>query len=76
MKKRILVYAHYFYPDIASTGQILTELFQGLQQDFEITVIATVPSYDGKVEDKYKRKRIYWEKYETINSSLRNQSYH
>ena len=66
-RKKILVYAHYFYPDVASTGQILTELCQGLQEDFDITVICVVPSYDGKVDEKYKKQRIYEEKYEDIH---------
>ena len=67
MKKRLLVYAHYFYPDVASTGQILTELCEGLQESFNITVICVVPSYDGKVEQKYKTKRIHKEKYKGID---------
>lgn len=66
MKKRLLVYAHYFYPDVASTGQILTELCEGLQQDFDITVICVVPSYDGKVSEYYREKRIFKEKYKDI----------
>lgn len=60
-KKKLLVYAHYFYPDVASTGQILTELCKGLVNDFEITVICVVPSYSGKINDIYKEKRIYYE---------------
>lgn len=67
MKKRLLVYAHYFYPDVASTGQLLTELCEGLQDDFDITVICVVPSYTGKIEGKYKIKRFYFEKYQKIN---------
>lgn len=67
MKKKLLVYAHYFYPDVASTGQILTELCEGLIEDFHITVICVVPSYDGKVEEKYKKKRIHIENYKGIN---------
>lgn len=67
MKKKILIYAHYFYPDVASTGQILTELAEGLQEDFSITVISVVPSYDGKVDVKYKTKRLYKEKYQNID---------
>lgn len=67
LKKKLLVYAHYYYPDVASTGQILTELCEGLQQDFDITVICVVPSYDGKVDPKYKTKRIFFEKYQSIN---------
>ncbi len=60
-KKKLLVYAHYFYPDVASTGQILAELCHGLAKDFDITVICVVPSYSGKIEDEYKDKRIYYE---------------
>ena len=63
MKRKLLVYAHYFYPDVASTGQILTELCEGLKEEFEITVICVVPSYDGKVEEKYKKNRIHIEDY-------------
>ena len=66
MKKKLLVYAHYFYPDVASTGQILTELCIGLKEQFDITVICVVPSYDGKVEEKYKNKRIHIEDYNGI----------
>jgi glycosyltransferase involved in cell wall biosynthesis len=66
-KKKTLVYAHYFYPDVASTGQILTELCEGLQDNFDITVVCVVPSYNGKVDEKYKKQRIYIEKYQNIN---------
>lgn len=67
MKKKLLVYAHYFYPDVASTGQLLTELCEGMQDDFDITVICVVPSYNGKIEQEYKKKRIFIETYQNIN---------
>ncbi|WP_455792413.1 glycosyltransferase family 4 protein [Clostridium butyricum] len=60
-KKKMLVYAHYFYPDVASTGQILTELCDGLKENFDITVICVVPSYSGKIDEKYKKHRFYEE---------------
>ncbi|MDO5010171.1 MAG: glycosyltransferase family 4 protein [Intestinibacter bartlettii] len=66
MKKKLLIYAHYFYPDVASTGQILTELADGLKDTFDITVICVVPSYSGVVDEKYKSKRIYNEEYNGI----------
>ena len=44
-----MIYAHYYYPDVASTGQILTELAEGLRDNFHTTVICTVPSYTGKI---------------------------
>jgi glycosyltransferase involved in cell wall biosynthesis len=61
MKKKLLIYAHYYYPDVASTGQILQELAEGLKERFEITVICTVPSYTGTIEEKYKSKKFYFE---------------
>ena len=66
-KKKLLVYAHYYYPDVASTGQILTELCEGMKDTFDITVICVVPSYIGKIEEKYKIKRIYKENINEIN---------
>ncbi len=66
MKKKLLIYAHYFYPDVASTGQILTELCEGMIDTFDITVICVVPSYSGTVEEKYKTKRIYNEEHNGI----------
>lgn len=63
-KKNLLIYAHYYVPDTASTGQILRELAEGMLDKFNITVICVVPSYLGTVEDKYKTQKYYAE---TIN---------
>lgn len=60
-KKRLLIYAHYYIPDTASTGQILRELAEGMLDEFEITVICVVPSYLGTIEDKYKTQKYYQE---------------
>ena len=43
-KKKMLIYAHYYIPDTASTGQILRELAEGMLDKFDITVICVVPS--------------------------------
>ncbi|QAA34740.1 hypothetical protein [Clostridium manihotivorum] len=67
MKKKLLIYAHYYYPDVASTAQILTELTEGLSSEFDITVICVVPSYGGKIEDQYKRKRFFYEDYKGMS---------
>ncbi|PWW45225.1 MULTISPECIES: glycosyltransferase family 4 protein [Paenibacillus] len=40
MKPKIVFVINYFYPDVVSTGQIMTELCLYLQNDFDITVIA------------------------------------
>lgn len=61
IKKRLLIYAHYYIPDTASTGQILRELAEGMLDKFNITVICVVPSYLGTIEDKYKTQKYYEE---------------
>lgn len=60
-KKKLLIYAHYYFPDVASTGQILKELAEGMLDVFDITLICVVPSYTGTIEEKYKTKRYYEE---------------
>ena len=60
-KKKLLIYAHYYIPDTASTGQILRELAEGMLDKFDITVICVVPSYLGTIEDKYKTQKYYQE---------------
>lgn len=60
-KKKLLIYAHYYIPDTASTGQILRELAEGMLDKFDITVICVVPSYLGIIEDKYKTQKYYEE---------------
>ena len=64
MKKRMLIYAHYYVPDVASTGQLLRELAEGMLDTFDVTVICVVPSYTGKIASAYKTQRYYRE---TIN---------
>ncbi len=66
-KKKLLVFANYFYPEVASTAQILTELCGGLKKDYVITVICSVPCYTGKIEEKYKKEKFYYEAYNGVN---------
>lgn len=61
MKKKILIYAHYYAPDVASTGQILQDLAEGMTDEFDVTVICTVPSYTGKIAEEYKEKKFFSE---------------
>ncbi len=61
MKKKLLIYAHYYIPDTASTGQIVRELAEGLLDAFDITVICVVPSYSGKIDPQWKTQRFYRE---------------
>lgn len=60
-RKKLLIFAHYYAPDTASTGQILKEQAENMLDKFDITVICVVPSYGGTVEDKYKTQKFYFE---------------
>lgn len=66
-KKKLLIYAHYYIPDVASTGQIVKELAEGMLDSFDITVICVVPSYTGKIEKKYKKQKYYKENINGVN---------
>ena len=50
MKKKLLIYAHYYIPDTASTGQILRELAEGLLEN---------TYYDAKVALDAGRQVLY-----------------
>lgn len=67
MKRKLLMYTNYFYPEVATTGQILTELAEGLSTTFDITVICEVPSYAQDIEKCYKKQRFYFERYKEMN---------
>lgn len=60
-KPHVLIYAHYYHPDVASTGQLLKELAEGLLSNFHVTVICAVPSYSGTVDPEYTWKKYYRE---------------
>ena len=60
-KKKVLIFAHYYAPDVASTGQILKDQAEGMSGQFDITVICVVPSYSGTIESRYKTKKFYFE---------------
>lgn len=66
-KKKLLIFAHYYYPDVASTGQLLKEQAEGMLDEFDVTVICTVPSYGGTVEEKYKAQKYYFETLNGVN---------
>lgn len=60
-RKKMLIFAHYYAPDTASTGQILKDQAEGMLDEFEVTVICVVPSYGGTVAPEYKKQKYYFE---------------
>lgn len=67
IKQNLLIYAHYYYPDVASTGQILKDIAEGMRSEFNVTVICAVPSYEGVIEEHYKKKKYYTEIINEVN---------
>lgn len=66
-KPKITFVINYFYPDLASTGQLMTDLCLALQRDFDITVIAAQPNYAGeKIESKQTFEEDYVENIKVI----------
>lgn len=74
--KELIILSQYFYPEVASTGQLLTELAEDLvEYGYKIKVYTGRPSYYKNVE-KYKKKEIYQsiKIYRLFNTNLNKNS--
>lgn len=60
-RKKILAFCNFYWPEVASTAQIYTELFESLTDEFDITVICSVPCYTGEIAPEYQDRRIFEE---------------
>lgn len=70
-KRKITFVINYFYPDLAATSQLMTELTKYLQRDFIITVIAAQPGYAGENHDsKNLFERAYVENIKVVRIKL------
>lgn len=56
---KILVINQYFYPDIAATSQIITDLSVELTKIFDLTVLCGKPSYNPADSPKIKFFKLY-----------------
>lgn len=65
-KKNLVLYTNYYYPELASLAQLCTDLCQGLKEDYNITVICSIPCYTGVIEDKYLTQKYYFEEYDGV----------
>jgi glycosyltransferase involved in cell wall biosynthesis len=51
VSNKIRILSQYFYPDVATTGQLLTDLAVGLaSRQFEVEVLTAFPSYGSRIE--------------------------
>jgi len=58
-EKSLMILSQYFYPDLAATGQLLTELAEDLTSyGYHIKVLTAKPSY-YKNKEKYLKEEIY-----------------
>ncbi len=61
-KNSVTVISQYYYPDIATTGQLLTELGGGLvNKGWAVDVITALPTYDSQI------KAVRYEKYRGVS---------
>ncbi|MFH1314615.1 MAG: glycosyltransferase family 4 protein [Candidatus Eisenbacteria bacterium] len=73
---RILFINQYFHPDLASTGQLLTELCTSLAKRFDVTVVAGFPSYTAGANRTHLKSPVRMESHDgvkvirTYNTSL------
>lgn len=67
MKKRLLAYLVYYVPDVASTAQIYQELLTALSDEWDVTVICTVPSYTGRIAPEWRDHEAYREELDGIH---------
>lgn len=47
-KKRLWIVTEVYYPEIISTGYYLTSIAEGLQQDFDVSVLCGQPNYAAR----------------------------
>ena len=65
-KPKVILYANYYYPEVASTAQLCVDICEGLKESFDVTVICAVPCYTGTIPQDYKKKKYYREEYNGI----------
>ncbi|WP_033541954.1 glycosyltransferase family 4 protein [Planococcus sp. CAU13] len=72
-KKKIVFVINYFYPDLASTGQLMTDLCLHLQSKYDITVVATQPHYANQtVESIVRFETEYLERIKVVRIKMPN----
>jgi glycosyltransferase involved in cell wall biosynthesis len=74
--KGLVILSQYFYPEVASTGQLLTELAEDLvKYECKIIVYTGKPSYYGNIKE-YKKREIYHgiEIFRLFNTTLNKNS--
>ena len=66
-RPRLLLYSIYYWPEVASTAQIYTDLCESLTDDFDVTVICAVPCYEGEIAPEYQTEPVYREEHAGVS---------
>lgn len=56
-RPRLTIVCENYWPEVASTGQLITELAEGLAPHFEVEVLTAQPRYHGRYERQPRRQR-------------------
>jgi glycosyltransferase involved in cell wall biosynthesis len=58
--KHILILTQFYHPDIAATGQVLTQLAEdiAMENEYKVKVLTGQPSYHSEYKEKYAKKEI------------------
>lgn len=67
VKKRLLLYSIYYWPEVASTAQIYSELCEELVDEWDVTVVCAVPCYTGKIAPEYQIQPVYREEHNGVH---------
>lgn len=63
-RNTITLYTNYYHPDTASLAMLCRDLADGLKDEYDVTVICSVPCYDGSVDEKYRNAKYEKEEFE------------
>lgn len=65
-RKKLLLYANYYHPEVAALAQLYTDLCRGLRDEFDVTVICAVPCYAGSIPAEYASGSFFFEEYDGV----------
>lgn len=66
-KKQLIMYTNYYYPENASLAMLCHDLCRGLTDEYDVTVICSIPCYTGTIDDAYLTRKYYREHYDGVN---------
>ena len=74
MKQKLWIVTELYYPEVTSTGYYLTQIAEGLAEDFEVGVLCGQPNYSARgvralKEENHKNVQIFRVNGTTLNKN-------